>query len=72
MFTNVPTQQPDGRLQNWRFTHTRGIDDNKEDTYETFIHRTKDRILKSFISLPYNTNTNTNNNNNTGINTNNR
>ena len=53
MFINVPSQQPDGQLQQQRNIETWIPKDNKQGTYESYTCNTKTEI-KLLISIPYN------------------
>ena len=50
MFIDVPSQQPDGQIQQQHNIETRITKDNKHVPYET--NKTNNRILKSLISVP--------------------
>jgi hypothetical protein len=50
MFINVPSQQPDGQLQQQQNIETWITKDNKQVAYET--NKTHNSILKSLISVP--------------------
>jgi hypothetical protein len=42
VFTNVPSQQPDGQLQKPHTIQTPITKDNKQDTYETNTYKTRE------------------------------
>ena len=46
MFNDVPSQQPDGQIQQQHNIETWIKKDNKEGTHETYTYKTSNRKLK--------------------------
>ena len=56
MCNKVQSQQTNDQLRREHNIQTQIVKDNKRGTYETYTNETKDRKLKSLMSVPYDIN----------------